>query len=189
VRATALALGLVASVAGCKGKKSEPNGLGSYRFGHTTLASLNNNSTMTSPMTKCMPTELGDGRKATWCFALNPVKVGERTAEVDAYFLGSEPPLLGADATEEQKKARLAELGKLPLIELQLKIRGCVEEQVEQWMRQRYGGALPQTKGAKVYWQNSFMWMMAELPSEPGRCLIHFLPIGETAEIARLQAK
>jgi hypothetical protein len=186
---TALAIALLATLAACKAKKAEPNGLGPYRFGHTTLASLNNNPSLTSLMTKCQPTELSDGRKATWCFALNPIMVGERSADVDAYFLGSEPPLLPEGATEEQKKARLDELKKMPLIELQLKIRGCVEQQVEQWMRQRYGGALPETKGPKVFWANSFMWAMAVLPSEPGRCMIHMLPASETAEIARLKAK
>ncbi len=181
--AVALALGA------CKAKSAQPNGLGPYRFGHTTLATLNNNPGMTSQMTKCQPTELTDGRKATWCFALNPIKVGERTAEVDAYFLGSEPPLLAEGATEEQKKARLEQLKKLPLIEVQLKIRGCVETQVEQWMRQRYGGADPDSKGTHVYWHNDFLWAMAELPSEPGRCMIHFLPATEGAEISRLKAK
>jgi hypothetical protein len=189
MRSLAVAAAFAAALAACKARKSDPNGMGSYRFGHTTLASLNNNPNMTSPMTKCQPTELTDGRKATWCFALNPIKVGERTADVDAYFLGSEPPLLADGATEDQKKARLAELSKLPLIEVQLKIRGCVETQVEQWMRQRYGGALPESKGTKVFWLNKFMWAMAELPSEPGRCVVHMLPASETSEIARLKSK
>jgi hypothetical protein len=189
MRSLATALVIAGVLGACKAQRSEPNGLGSYRFGHTTLATLNNNPNMTSPMSHCQPTELADGRKATWCFALNPIKVGERTADVDAYFLGSEPPLLTEGATEEQKKARLAELSKLPLIEVQLKIRGCVETQVEQWMRQRYGGALPESKGTKVFWLNSFMWAMAELPSEPGRCVVHMLPRGETSEIERLKSK
>jgi hypothetical protein len=33
------------------------------------------------------------------------------------------------------------------------------------------------------------MWVAALMPSEPGRCLVHFLPLSETAEIARIQAK
>jgi hypothetical protein len=166
---------------GCESRKSAPSGLGPYRFGHTTRAQLKSGV--------CQPTELTDGRKATWCFALPPIKVGERTADVDAYFLGTDPPLLGENPTEEQRTARKAELAKLPLIELQLKIRGCVETEVEQWMRQRYGGADADSKGVKTFWHNDFLWAMAVLPSEPGRCIVHFLPVSETAEIARLKAK
>jgi hypothetical protein len=189
MRSLAVVVVLAGALGACKRHKSEPNGLGSYRFGHTTLATLNNNPNMTSQMSHCEPTELSDGRKATWCYALNPIKVGDRTADVDAYFLGSEPPLLAAGATEDQKNERLAQLGKMPLIEVQLKIRGCIETQVEQWMRQRYGGALPESKGTKVFWLNSFMWAMAELPSEPGRCVVHMLPATETSEITRLKSK
>jgi len=184
----ALVVSLAACLAACEGKKAQINGLGSYRFGHTTLASLDQNPSITSPMTKCQPTELSDGRKATWCFALNPIKVGKANAEVDAYFLGDQPPLLPADATEDQKKARRDELKKLPLIELQLKVRGCNEQDAEQWMRQRYGGA-NEAKGTKLFWWNDFQFAMAELPSEPGRCLIHFLPATEIDEIKRLKAK
>ena len=174
--ATALLTG-----AGCDAKKPQAVGLGPYRFGHTTRADLKSGV--------CQPTELTDGRTATWCFALPPIKVGERTADVDAYFLGSDPPLLAENPTEEARAARRKELEKLPLIELQLKIRGCVETDVEQWMRQRYGGADSDSAGTHVYWHNDFLWAMAELPSEPGRCLIHFLPTTEGAEIARLKAK
>lgn len=179
-----LLVAAVSALAACDGKKAQTPGLGMYRFGGqnpTTRADLKNGV--------CQPTELTDGRKATWCFALTPIKVGKRTAEVDAYFLGSDPPLLDSNPTEEQRAARRAALEKLPLIELQLKIRGCVETEVEQWMRERYGGADPDSKGTKLYWHNDFLWAMAELPSEPGRCLIHFLPVSETAEIARLKAK
>jgi len=163
------ALLLVLALAGCEGQKPQAAGLGSYRFGHTTRAQLKSGV--------CQPTELSDGRKATWCFALPPIKVGERSADVDAYFLGTDPPLLGSNPTPEQLAARRAELEKLPLIELQLQIR------------KRYGGADADSKGTHLYWHNDFLWAMAELPSEPGRCLIHFLPATEGAEIARLKQK
>lgn len=172
---------LVVILAACEGSKPQVNGLGMYRFGRTTRANIHSGV--------CQPTELNDARKATWCFSMPPIKVGERIAEVDAYFLGTDPPLLPDGATDEQRKARRAELEKQPLIELQLKVRGCVEVEVEQWMRQRYGGAHKDSKGTKPFWQNDFMFALAELPSEPGRCLIHFLPASETAEIARLKSK
>jgi hypothetical protein len=167
---------------GCEPRKGEPRGLGSYRFGITTRASIRDGI--------CQPTELTDGRKATWCFSLPPIKVGKRVAEVDAYFLGTEPPALPADATKEAQAARTTELEKQPLIEVQLKVRGCVETEAEQWMRERFGPQdTAQSKANKVVWQNSFLWAIAFLPSEPGRCHIHFLPVSEGAEIERLKQK
>jgi hypothetical protein len=53
---------------GCEGRKAEPSGLGKYRFGTTTRANVFEGS--------CQPTELTDGRKAVWCFALPPIRVG-----------------------------------------------------------------------------------------------------------------
>src|SRR5690606_2026762 len=105
----AIVIGVLVGTSGCDGRKAQPRGLGPYRFGVTTRANISQGV--------CQPTELTDGRKATWCFALPPIKVGKRTAEVDAYFLGTEPPALPETATKEERDARKAELAKLPLIE------------------------------------------------------------------------
>lgn len=171
---------LAAGMTACKARKAEPAGLGPYRFGTTTRASIHGGI--------CQPTELTDGRKATWCFALPPIKVNKRIAEVDAYFLGTEPPALPENATKEQKDAREAALAEMPLIELQLKIRGCVEDELDRWMRERFGPPI-ETKSTREYWKTSFFWAAAFLPSEPGRCLVHFLPLSENAEIDRLKQK
>ncbi len=149
---------LAAFLAACEGKQAEPNGLGNYRFGHTTRASIHDGV--------CQPTDLSDGRKATWCFSLPPIKVGKRVAEVDAYFGGTEPTS--------------------PLIELQLKVRGCVEDEAERWMRERFGPPY-ETKSTREYWKNSFLWAAAFLPQDPGRCVIHFLPLSEGGEIERIK--
>lgn len=180
MRAALLAAAVLA-LAACEGAQPQAAGLGMYKLGHTTRADLK--------VGVCQPTELTDGRKATWCFALTPIKVGQHTADVDAYFLGTDPPLLPESPTDEARVERRKELAKEPLIELQLKIRGCVETEVEQWMRQRYGGADADSAGNHLYWHNDFMWAMAEVPSEAGRCVIHFLPVIETAEIVRLKQK
>jgi hypothetical protein len=172
--AATLAVAVLAALAGCEGRKAEPRGIGNYKFGVTTRASIHDGI--------CQPTELTDGRKATWCFALPPVKVGKRVAEVDAYFLGTEPPGMDKMAPEQQKEAR----GQLPLIEVQLKVRGCVEDETERWMRERFGPPI-ESKSTRVYWKNSFLWAAAFLPSEPGRCLIHFLPLSENGEIERIK--
>lgn len=151
---------LLVVLAACSGRKGEISGIGPYRFGTTVRGNIHDGV--------CQPTELTDGRKATWCFALPPIKVGKRIAEVDAYFAGTDD--------------------KAPLIELQLKVRGCVENDAEQWMRERFGPPI-ETKGTREYWKNSFLWAGAFLPSEPGRCLIHFLPISENGEIERIKNK
>jgi hypothetical protein len=160
----ALALGGLVLLAACSQKAPEPNGLGNYNFGHTTAANIHDGN--------CQPTELRDGRKAIWCFALPPVKVGKRTAEVDAYF-NAMPPY-------DAKTA--------PLIELQLKVRGCVEDEAERWIRERFGPPI-ESKSTREYWKNSFVWVGAFLPSEPGRCIIHVLPLSENAEIDRLKTE
>ncbi len=155
-----VALVLVLVLPACETKKSEPSGVGPYVFGHTTRGQVHDGN--------CQPTVLEDGRNATWCMALPPFKVGTKTAEVDAYFGG---------ATNEA-----------PLIELQLKVRGCVEDEADRWMRERFGPPI-ESKSTREYWKNSFLWAMAELPSEPARCILHFLPLSEQAEIARLKQK
>jgi hypothetical protein len=154
------ALLVIVCLAACNTRKAEVSGIGPYRFGTTTRGKVHDGV--------CQPTELTDGRKAIWCFALPPIKVGKRVAEVDAYFAGTDD--------------------SAPLIEVQLKVRGCVEQEAEQWMRERFGPPI-ETKGTRIYWKNSFLWAGALLPSEPGRCLIHFLPISENGEIERIKNK
>ena len=154
-----LLLALVA-LGACDAKTGGPTGLGRYVFGQTTRAKVHDGI--------CQVTDLNDGRKATWCFALPPIKVNKRVAEVDAYFLGSEDTA--------------------PLIEVQLKVRGCVEDEAERWMRERFGPPI-ENKATREYWKNSFLWAAAFLPSEPGRCIIHLLPLSENAEIERLKSE
>lgn len=105
-----------------------------------------------------------------WCTALTPIKVGNRAASVDAYFLAA-PPYTEMTA---------------PLIEILISVRGCVEQEVVQWMRERFGPPI-ENQATRVYWKNSFLWAAAFVPSEPGRCLVHMLPLSETAEIERLK--
>jgi hypothetical protein len=150
----------VIALVACASKEPEFSGVGRFRFGHTTLADITDGI--------CQPTDLNDGRKGTWCFAQTPLKLAGSTAEVDLYFHGVE------------KTA--------PLIEIQLKVRGCHEDQLEQWMRTSFGAPIDQ-RPARAYWKNAFLWAAALMPSEPGRCLVHFLPIAENAEIERIKKR
>lgn len=152
--------GIAALAGGCKKDAPEFAGVGKYRFGHTTLADAKGGI--------CQPTDLNDGRKATWCFALPPYKIANRVAEVDLYFAGTE------------KTA--------PLIEIQLKVRGCLEADLEQWMRESFGPPI-EMRATRGYWKNSFLWAAALMPSDPGRCIVHFLPLSEQAEIDRIKQK
>jgi hypothetical protein len=152
------ALCAVAIAAACSGRTPEPSGIGPYVFGKTTVASIHEGN--------CQPTTLRDGRATIWCMALPPIKVGKHSAEVYAYFGGTQPTS--------------------PLIEVQLSVRGCVEDEAERWMRERFGPPI-ENKSTREYWKNSFMWMAAKLPSEPGRCLLHFLPLSENQEIDRIK--
>lgn len=154
------ALLVVAVLAACKSRPAEPPGVGPYVFGRTTLASVHDGN--------CSPSDVGGDRKGTWCTLLPPIKVGTKAANIDAFFLGTE------------KTA--------PLIELELKVRGCVEDEADRWMRERFGTPF-KTKATREYWKNSFLWASAELPSEPAMCTIRFLPLSETDEIARLENK
>ena len=126
----ACAVALAAALAGCGSNAPEYDGIGNWRFTRTTRKDVVDGL--------CQPTDLNDGRKATWCFAQPPVKVGGSTAEVDLYFLGTEPTA--------------------KLIEIQLKVRGCHEDQLDQWLRTAFGAPI-QTKPTRGYWKNSFLWV------------------------------
>jgi len=158
----AAVVAMAALALACTGRAPEFDGIGRWRFAHTTLQDVREDPTGG----RCQPTELRDGRKATWCFALAPIKLKTLPAEVDLYFLGTEPT------------ARL--------IEIQLKIRGCREGELEQWLRGAFGPPI-QTRDARGYWKNSVLWLAARMPSEPGRCLVHVLPLSENAEIERIK--
>jgi hypothetical protein len=160
-RLAAWAVAAVAVVGACGDRTPEFSGIGKFRFGHTTLAQIQDGI--------CQPTDLNDGRKGTWCFAQTPIRIGRdgtSTAEVDLYFLGTEPTA--------------------KLIEIQLKVRGCHEDALDQWMRTAFGPPI-ESKATRGYWKNSFLWAAALMPSEPGRCLVHFLPLSENAEIDRIK--
>src|SRR5262249_41926951 len=99
-------------------------------------------------------------------FALPPIRIGKDNAEVNLYFLGTEPTA--------------------PLIEIQLQVRGCHDDELEQWLRAGFG--LPmETKPQRAYWKNPFLWVPALMPREPGPCRAHLLPLSENAEIDRIK--
>jgi hypothetical protein len=156
------ALAVLAAGSACESKKGEPAGLGRWTFTRSTLAHGKKSQG------QCQPTELTDGRKATWCYGVQAIDVRGRAGQLDLYFGGSDD--------------------RAKLIEIQLQVRGCVEDDLDRWMRERFGPPF-ETRSTRAYWQNSFLWAAALMPSEPGRCIVHFLPRSEGSEIERIKLK
>lgn len=155
------ALVVLLLLAACEAKKGEPNGIGQWRFGHTTPK-------IARKYGLCDHTDTSTGRKVTWCHQMPPLKIANRNTTVDLYF----------DAQSDDAN----------LIEIQLVVIGCNEDDLDRWVRSALGPP-KETRSTRAYWQNSFMWVAALMPSEPGRCSIHFLPLSETTEIERIKLK
>jgi hypothetical protein len=151
-----MAAGLVA-VAACKSEPPQYNGLGPYNVKRTKLKDAGG---------RCEPTDMPDGRKGMWCFGQPPLTVAGKKADIDLYFLGTEP-----DA---------------PVIEIQLQIKGCNEGDLTLWIRRRFG-APDEDRGRWASWSNAAIFLIAELPSSPGRCLLRVLPASEKPEFDRLR--
>lgn len=145
------------SSSACGPREREYLGVGPWKVGKTQLKDATG---------VCQPTELPDGRAGTWCFRQPPFGINKKAAAVDLYFAGTEPTT--------------------PLIELQLQIRGCVEEDVEVWLRQNFGAPF-ERRDTRAYWRNSKMFLAAFLPKDAGRCVIRMLPLSEGAEIERIK--
>lgn len=145
--------------AGCSKPAKDIAGIGPWSITKTRLHSATG---------RCQPTDLPDGRKGSWCFGQAPVGLAGSPAEVDLYFDG-----VGNDAN---------------LIELQLKVRGCVETRLDSWMHQQFGAPI-ENKATRGYWQNGTVFVAALMPSEPGQCLVRMLPLSEQSEIARIRAQ
>jgi len=159
---TLLIVGL-ALLSACEAKKGQPSGIGKWR-----VAGANPTVRKDAKEGICSKDTSSTGRAVTWCHTMPPMKIANRTATVDLYFDGH------------------ADDGKL--IEIQLGIRGCVEDDLDRWIRSALGPPV-ETRATRGYWQNDFMWVAALMPSEPGRCLVHFLPLSEKSEIERIKQK
>jgi hypothetical protein len=149
-------VGVVAVVAGCERKK-QPAGIGPYHVKKLTLAKAPG---------RCDPTDLPDGRKGMWCYALPSLTIGGMKAEVGLYFGSTEPTA--------------------PVIEIQLQIAGCKEAPIASWIQTNFGKPFEQ-RPTKAFWENANVYVVGELPSEPGRCMVRVLPKSEKAELERLR--
>jgi hypothetical protein len=159
VTRAALIAALLLTACSSSHKEPEVSGIGKYKFTTTKLKNVHEG--------QCQATELDDGRKGTWCFQLPGFKVGKSSiAEMDLYFLGTDP--------------------EASLIEILLKVRGCDETELDQWMRTALGPPI-ETKSTREYWKTKYLWAAALMPSEPARCVVHLLPLSENSEIDRIK--
>jgi hypothetical protein len=157
-RAATLTIGIAAfALASCGDRQPEYSGVGQWSVTRTKLKDATG---------RCQPTDLPDGRAGTWCFRQPPFGIGKKSASVDLYFVGKEPTA--------------------PLIELQLNVRGCVEEDIEAWLRRNFGAPY-ETRDTRAYWRTPKMFLAAFLPQDPGRCVLRMLPLSEGAEIERIK--
>lgn len=157
IRWVALAIPLL-FLAGCERKK-QPAGIGPYHVKRLTLGKAPG---------RCDPTDLPDGRKGMWCYALPSVTVAGMKSDVSLYFGSNDPAA--------------------PVIEIQLQVGGCKESALSSWIRTNFGAPI-EDRAKKVFWENANVYVVGELPSEPGRCLVRVLPKSEQAEFERLRAK
>jgi hypothetical protein len=143
------------ALAACDSPKPEYDGIGAWKVTKTKLRDATG---------ACEATDLPDGRKGTYCSNQNPIKLAGAMTEIDLYFDGTEP---GANLIEEQ-----------------LKVRGCHEEATLAFLRKLFGTPSG-TKGAKVFWDNRYVTVVAIAPDLPAQCTIRVFPRSEIAEIAK----
>jgi hypothetical protein len=150
-------VGLALVIVACKSPAPEYDGIGAWKVTRTKLKDATG---------RCAPTDLPDGRKGSWCYGQAPLKLAGAMTEVDLYFDGTAP---------DSK-----------LIEQQLKVRGCREEQTLGFLRKLFGSPSG-TQGAKVFWENRYVFVVAIAPSEPAQCLIRVFPLSEKSEIEKMK--
>lgn len=155
----ALAIAAAVALAACKAEKPEYAGIGPYSVKRTKLKDAPG---------RCDPTDLPDGRKGTWCSLQPQLAIAGKPADVDLYFLGTEP---GA-----------------PLIEEQVQVRGCQEDALLMYLRKNFGDPV-EDHGTRVFWKNRAIYLIGIAPSEPGRCMVRVFPLSEAAEYERVKAK
>jgi hypothetical protein len=146
------------AVAACKPDKPEFAGIGPWSVTKTTLADASG---------RCDPSDLPDGRKGSYCYLQPLLPVGKQAAEVDLYFAGTEKTS--------------------PLVELQLKVKICDAEATDLWLRTHFGAPF-ETRTARAFFQNSHLFLAAQLPGEGGRCMIRIFPKSEQAAFERVKA-
>lgn len=147
----AVIVALLLVLAGCK-KDKELAGIGKWNVNKTKLKDATG---------RCLPEKLADGRAGSYCFAQPQFGIKGMTSEVDLFFASTEP-----DAA---------------LVKIQLKIRGCKEEQLFSWMQTNFGDPYEKLSPTVMRWKNSHLFIAGRMPFEPGLCILDIFPTAEKA--------
>ncbi len=139
------------AVAGCKQDK-DLAGVGKWNVNKTKLSDATG---------RCLPEKLADGRDGSYCFAQPQFGIKGMTSEVDLFFAGTEPTS--------------------PLVKIQLKVRGCKDEQLFSWMQTNFGDPYEKVSPTVMRWKNAHLYAVGRIPFDTGLCILDFLPISEKA--------
>jgi hypothetical protein len=114
---------------------------------------------------RCVPDDSPEG-KGMYCFGQKPMGIRGMVVDLDLFFGGTEP-----DAK---------------LIEIQMKVGGCDDEQLYGWMQTNFGKPV-EDRGSHKLWKSTFLWAVAAMPraDEPGRCLVRHIPAREKSRFDR----
>jgi hypothetical protein len=159
MRITLVAL-VVVSLSSCKPRpKPEPNGLGPWEFGKTTLADARKRTSclQNGEYWECMPEGTG----------MQSIKVGEQAS-------GLKPIFRGAD-------------DKAPLVEIYLEFRACQVPAVTEWLVKTLGKPDEGSSEKKAFWTKKLMFVGAFLPAKGGTCEISFVTIDDAERIKYLK--
>jgi hypothetical protein len=102
-----------------------------------------------------------------WCFEL-PIQAGGLTFEPNLYFASNEP-----DA---------------PLVEILVSVPGCREPELIKWLDEGLGDPTEKREGRR-YYVGKKIFVAAQVPAEPSRCELSFVPPTDSDRIAKLKAK
>jgi hypothetical protein len=146
-------------LAACGGKKDKEHvGVKKWKVTTTTLKDTRE----PAPEGRCLPADLIDGRKGTWCTGLVGINIRGLSAKIDLYFDGDQP---------DSK-----------LVELQLIVGACKEETLSAWLTTEFGDWKTRPDN-QARWENPNLLMAAFLPLADDKytCIVRMFPTTERA--------
>lgn len=154
-----LLAGLLLPLVACGGKKDKEHvGVKKWSVITTTLKDTRE----PTPEGRCLPADLTDGRKGTWCTGLVGMKIRDNSAKIDLYFDGDQP---------DSK-----------IVEIQLIVGACKEESLSAWLTTEFGGWKTRD-GNQARWENPNLLMAGFLPLADDKltCVVRMFPTRERA--------
>lgn len=156
---TAMAMSL-ALAAGCSKRETPMDGIGSLKFGKSTLADWGY---------PCNPPSNGQ----TYCQAsplekAHFVSLGGQNGAAGALFGGTEP--------------------SAPLVEIDILVERCNGPELRGWLRSQFGTPSEETEGA-AFWKQKIVFIAAKVPPSTGECKVNFVETKNTARVDKLRER